>query len=128
MISNSISDKYLVSKGYLKYNIRPFRKSFKTHLPFDYVIYPLLLLYYNQWTLHSKPTGILLKPCAFVIPQVIIETIAEKKTDLITWRKGWSWYHSFITLFAKMLVCRLIIGLIRKVNKDNLSLLHDEKS
>jgi hypothetical protein len=53
------------------------------------------LLYYNQWTLNSKPLGIFLKILPFAIPEVIIETIAERKSNLITWKKGWNWYHSF---------------------------------
>ena len=33
IIGNSSADRYLVSKGYLKYEIRPFKKNFKIHLP-----------------------------------------------------------------------------------------------
>lgn len=121
-IGNSFADRYFVSKGYLKYNIRPFRKRFKIHLPFDYIHYPLVLLYYNQWTLNSKPIGIFLKLFPFIIPQVIIETIAAKKTKLITWKKGWTWYHSFISLIVKFLLCRLLIAVIRIINKRKISI------
>jgi hypothetical protein len=121
VIGNSMADRYLVSQGYLHYNIRPYKKRFKIHLPFDYIHYPLMLLYYNQWTLNSKPAGIIFKLFPFVIPQVFIETIAERKTKLISWRKGWSWYHSTITLIIKMLVCRGIIAMVRMINKDTLS-------
>lgn len=121
IIGNYFADKYLVSEGYLKYKIRPFPKRFKVHLPFDYIHYPLLLLYYNQWTLNSKPLGIFLKLFPFVIPQVFIETILAKKTKLITWKKGWTWYHSFITLFMKFALCRSIISIIRMINKGKIS-------
>ncbi|WP_025027874.1 CBO0543 family protein [Caldalkalibacillus mannanilyticus] len=120
-IGNFFADKYLVSKGYLKYPIKLFRK-YKIHLPFDYIHYPLLLLYYNQWTLNSKPIGIFAKLMPFVIPQTIIETIAAKKTKLITWKKGWTWYHSFISLMSKFLLCRGIIALIRVINKGKISI------
>lgn len=122
IMGNSLSDRYLVSKGYLKYQIRPLPKKFSIHLPFDFVHYPLSLLYYNQWTLNSKPMGIILKLFPFVIPQVITETIAAKKTNLITWKKGWNWYHSFISLVIKLLLCRSIIAIIRKINKDEISI------
>lgn len=122
VIGNSFLDRILVTKGYLKYKVRPFPKRFLIHLPFDSIHYPLMLLYYNQWTLNSKPLGIFLKLFPFIIPQLIIETIAEKKTDLITWRKGWRWYHSFFSLMAKFLLCRSIIALIRVINKKNLSM------
>ncbi|QOR68204.1 hypothetical protein IM538_08890 [Cytobacillus suaedae] len=121
ILGNSMADRYLVSKGYLKYKIRPFDKKFSIHLPFDYVQYPLILLYYNQWTLNSKPLGMFLKLFPFVIPQVLIETFAAKKTNLISWRKGWSWKHSFISLVIKLLLCRAIIAFIRKVNKGTIS-------
>jgi hypothetical protein len=121
VLGNSMADRYLVSKGYLRYNIRPIKNRFKIHLPFDYVHYPLLLLYYNQWTLNSKPAGIFFKLFPFVIPQVMIETLAERRSNLITWRKGWKWYHSFLTLVIKLLLCRGIIALIRIINKDTIS-------
>ncbi|WP_286180708.1 CBO0543 family protein [Bacillus sp. ISL-37] len=122
IIGNSWADRYLVSKGYLKYEIRPFKKKFKIHLPFDYVHYPLMLLYYNQWTLNSKPIGIFLKLFPFIIPQVLIETFAAKKTNLIDWKKGWTWYHSAISLVLKFLICRWIIGIIRIINDKELSI------
>ncbi|MGD7022366.1 hypothetical protein FZC79_16000 [Rossellomorea vietnamensis] len=121
VIGNSTIDRYLVTQGYLKYTIRPLREKVKIHLPFDYIHYPLMLLYYNQWTLNSKPAGIIFKMFPFVIPQVVMETIAERKTDLITWRKGWTWYHSFISLVLKLLICRGIISLVRIINNDTLS-------
>ncbi|MBY0099356.1 CBO0543 family protein [Mesobacillus maritimus] len=122
IIGNSLTDRFLVSRGYLGYKIRPFSNRVKIHLPFDYIHYPLLLLYYNQWTLNSKPTGIFFKLFPFVIPQVIVETIAAKKTKLITWKKGWSWYHSAISLGVKLLLCRSIIAMIRVANKDKISM------
>ena len=122
IIGNSLTDRFLVSRGYLGYRIRPFSHKVKIHLPFDYILYPLLLLYYNQWTLNSKPIGIFLKLFPFVIPQVIVETIAAKKTELITWKKGWSWYHSAISLGVKLLICRSIIAMIRVVNKNKISM------
>ncbi|TYS18628.1 hypothetical protein FZC78_03650 [Rossellomorea vietnamensis] len=121
VIGNSTIDRYLVTQGYLKYTIRPLREKVKIHLPFDYIHYPLMLLYYNQWTLNSKPAGIIFKMFPFVIPQVVMETIAERKTDLISWRKGWTWYHSLISLVLKLLICRGIISLVRIINKDTLS-------
>ncbi|WP_419393830.1 CBO0543 family protein [Cytobacillus praedii] len=121
-IGNSYSDKYLVAKGYLQYKIRPLPSLFNIHLPFDYVLYPLVLLYYNQWTLNSKPLGIILKLFPFVIPLILFETYAANRTKLITWKKGWTWYHSLISLIIKLLLCRSIIAIIRTINIKNISL------
>ncbi|WP_409250855.1 CBO0543 family protein [Bacillus sp. SCS-153A] len=121
VLGNSLADRYLVSKGYLRYNIRPYKDTFKIHLPFDYIHYPLMLLYYNQWTLNSKPAGLFFKLFPFLIPQVLLETFAERKTKLISWRKGWTWYHSLISLVIKLLLCRGIIALIRIINDESIS-------
>jgi hypothetical protein len=80
-----------------------------------------MLLYYNQWTLNSKPLEIILKLFPFVIPQTIIETIASKKTNLIKWKNGWTWYHSLISLMVKLLICRSIIAIIRIINNGKIS-------
>jgi hypothetical protein len=121
ILENYFADNYLVSRGYLKYKKKLFPR-IKVHLPFDFVHYPLILLYYNQWTLNSKPIGLFLKLFPFVIPLIFIETIAAKYTKLITWKKGWSWYHSLISVVVKMLLCRSIIAMIRKLNTGKLSL------
>jgi hypothetical protein len=122
-IGNFFSDSYLVSKGFLQYPKKLFPK-YKIHLPFDFIHYPLMLLYYNQWTLNSKPTGIILKLFPFAIPQTLIETVAAKKTNLISWKKGWSWYHSLISIVVKLLLCRGIIATIRVINKGRISTDH----
>ena len=119
-IGNFFSDEYLVTRGYLKYPKKLFPK-YKVHLPFDYIHYPLMLLYYNQWRLNSKPIGIILPLLPFVVPQTIIETIAAKKTNLIKWKKGWTWYHSLISLMIKLLICRAIIAIIRTINNGKIS-------
>lgn len=121
-LGNTMADRYLVSKGYLKYKVRPYKSKFSIHIPFDYIHYPLLLLYYNQWTLNSKPLGLIVKLLVCTTPQVLFETILEKKTDLITWRKGWSWYHSFLSMALKLFFCRMIIGGIRVINKKQVSI------
>ncbi|MBU9724245.1 MULTISPECIES: CBO0543 family protein [Bacillaceae] len=121
ILGNSMADRYLVSRGFLKYKVRPLPDKFGIHLPFDFIHYPLLLLYFNQWTLNSKPLGMILKLLLMVTPQVAIETYAAEKTNLITWRKGWSWKHSFVSMMIKFLLCRLIIAGIRVINKRSIS-------
>lgn len=120
-LGNSFADRYLVSQGFLQYKVRPFKKRYFIHLPFDYLYYPIMLLYYNQWTLNSRPLGHLLKLFTIIIPQVMIETLAERKTNLITWKKGWTWKHSMITLLIKFSICRFIISIVRSMNKGNIS-------
>ncbi|GAE36698.1 CBO0543 family protein [Halalkalibacter akibai] len=104
---NFLTDEYLTSRGFLSYNKKLF-PWLKGHLPFDLILFPLLILYYNQWTLNNKPVGAFLKLFPFAIPLILIEAVAEKKTNLISWKKGWSWYHS--------LLCRTFIAFIKMIN------------
>lgn len=119
-IGNHFADSYLVTKGYIKYKNKIF-KNIKIHLPFDYIHYPLLLLYYNQWTLNSRPIGVFLKAIILTTPQIILEILAEKKTKLIKWKKGWRWYHSFLSMVLKLIICRSIIAIIRIINRGKIS-------
>lgn len=120
VLGNTFADKLLVSKGFLRYK-KKFLNQFAIHFPFDFIHYPLMLLYYNQWTLNSRPIGIILKVLPIAIPQILVETFAAKKSNLITWKKGWTWYHSLISVILKMWVCRSIIALIRTINNGKIS-------
>ncbi|MGD6967520.1 hypothetical protein ACQCVP_13905 [Rossellomorea vietnamensis] len=45
VIGHSTIDRYLVTQGYLRYNILTLSEKVSIHLPFDYIHYPLMLLY-----------------------------------------------------------------------------------
>lgn len=119
--TNGLLDKLIVSyNNKLKYPTRLLPKIFKINILFDYLLYPTLTIVYNQLTAHDKPLKIFLKLFYFTIPVILVEFWAEQKTGLIKFRRGWKWYHSFLSLTIKSLFTRLIIGWVRKVgNKQN---------
>ncbi|OEH85340.1 hypothetical protein BHU72_04400 [Desulfuribacillus stibiiarsenatis] len=116
-VTNGIIDNFMTSYKILKYPVRFFPNVFKTHVLFDFLIYPTFTVLYNQVTEKDKPLAIFYKLLYFTVPMFFIEYWAVKKTNLIKWEKGWEWYHTFISVTIKSLVTRFVIGIIRKVDQ-----------
>lgn len=116
-VTNNSIDNYLTERGTVKYPVRFLPKRFKTHILFDFLIYPTLTILYNQITMKDKLLTVIFKTFYFTIPMFFIEYWAVRKTDLIKWNKGWKWYHSFISITLKSLITRLVIGLIRFIDE-----------
>jgi hypothetical protein len=112
---SSILDNILVKKGYLKYPVNLF-KSFDYSFIFDYLIYPLTCLFYNQLTMKSNILGIFIKTLYFSVPMSVAEYFLEKKTKLIKFKKGWNSVTSFFSLTITFLISRTFIAIVRKMN------------
>ncbi|OIJ12033.1 hypothetical protein BKP35_11120 [Anaerobacillus arseniciselenatis] len=117
-VTNGIIDNFMTSYKIVKYPVRFFPKVFKTHILFDFLVYPTLTILYNQVTEKDNYVAIFYKLLYFTVPMFFIECWAVKKTNLIKWEKGWEWYHTFVSVTIKSLVTRFIIGIIRKVDKN----------
>lgn len=113
--SNVILDRLFVHSHFLEYPVRLMPRKFKVNLLFDQLIYPTISIIINQVTKMDKPFTILAKMTSILIPVFLVEFFAERKTNLINWKKGWRWYHSLTSMFVKSLVNRLLIGGIRKI-------------
>jgi uncharacterized membrane protein len=109
----SILDNLLVKKGYLKYPVNLF-KIFDISALFSYLIFPISCIYFNQVTKNSSIKGILLKCVLFSLPSAIAEHWLERNTKLIKYKKSWTSFHSFISIFSTFLMVRFLMTLIRK--------------
>ncbi|MGO4886127.1 CBO0543 family protein [Anaerobacillus sp. MEB173] len=117
-VTNGIIDKIVVSYKTVKYPVRLLPKIFKTNILFDFLLYPIMTIIYNQLTEKDKPFFLFIKLFIFTIPMILIELLAERKTGLIKFKRGWKWYHSFISLNIKSLLTRLWIGWVRKIEES----------
>lgn len=111
----SILDSFVVQKKWVSYPIRPFKKSFKISTLFDYLLFPVTCILYNQVTYHSKLLGILGKAFFFSIPMTVLEFGLVKKTNLVKW-KNWTWYKTLISLTLTFWLDRVLMILVRKVS------------
>lgn len=118
-VYTSILDSLVVKQKRVAYPIRFFGKTFKINILFDYLLFPLVCLFYNQITYHSRLFGILGKALFFSVPMTMMEIGFEKKTKLVTWKKKWSWYHNLLSLTLTFWLDRGMIGLIRKVSNSS---------
>lgn len=116
-VTNGILDSFLSAYNIIQYPVRFLPKVFKTHILFDFLVYPTFTIIYNQITRKDKPFAIFYKLLFFTIPMTLIELWAVRKTKLIKWKKEWKWYHSFIGFTVKSLITRLFIGVVRKVER-----------
>jgi hypothetical protein len=116
---SSILDKLIVKKGYISYPVK-LLKLFDTSFIFDYLLFPITCVYYNQITHQKKLKTIITRVFYFSIPMTIVEQWIENKTNLVKYKKGWNWSYTFITLNGTFLLVRAIIGLIRmKTEKED---------
>ncbi|WP_426895877.1 CBO0543 family protein [Rossellomorea vietnamensis] len=109
---SSILDKFVVKKGYIKYPLKLI-KIFDTSFIFDYLLFPITCVYYNLATYQKNFKTILIRVLYFSVPMTMVEQWLERKTNLIEYRKGWSWVFTFISLNITFLMVRGIISLVR---------------
>ncbi|MGV3464201.1 MAG: CBO0543 family protein [Heyndrickxia sp.] len=91
-----------VKKGYIKYPINLF-KSFDIRFIFDYLLYPISCVYYNQITKKSNILGIMVKTFYFTIPMAVTE---------------WNSFTVFWTLSITFHISRAFIDIVRKAKNS----------
>ncbi|WP_071393333.1 CBO0543 family protein [Bacillus tuaregi] len=110
-------DTILNKKGYVRYPVNLVHH-FNTSVLFNYLLFPIACVYYNQLTKHSSLVGILIKVFFISFPMSIIEDWLEKNTQLVKYSRGWSSKVSFYTLTLTFWLVRGLMALIRRVNKE----------
>ncbi|MGM0878851.1 MAG: CBO0543 family protein [Bacillota bacterium] len=116
---SSILATILVQKKEFYYPVRFVPKIFKISITFDYLLFPLIGVFFNQTTLNSKPLQIFFQSLLFSIPMTIIEALLERYTKLINYKKGWNSLTSFWTLTTTLLFVRLFMSIIRKFHLED---------
>ncbi|MGG4488049.1 CBO0543 family protein [Metabacillus idriensis] len=116
---SSLVDNFLVKMGYISYPANLFKKYFNISVIFDYLIFPITCVFYNQLTLHSSIRGISAKVLLFSVPMTLVEDWLEKNTQLIKYHKGWNSKISFLSITFTFLFARLFIGFVRKISNHS---------
>lgn len=114
---SSIMDTFLTRRNKVSYPKRFLPRYFQINVLFDYLLFPITCVLFNQSTYNSNVFGIMIKALLFSIPMTIIETILEKNTKLIKFSKQWTSFHTLISEMLTFMGTRLFIGLIRKYTK-----------
>lgn len=111
---SSLIAKVAVSNRWLEFPFRLFPKVYKISIVFDYLIFPLACVWYNQTTYSSKLKGILFQAIfLYSLPMTIFEYWLERNTKLIKYN-NWTWFHTLLSLSFTFLFVRGFMGFIRK--------------
>ena len=116
---SSFLDQIIVKKKQISYPVRFMSKYFDSSLLFDYLLFPLLCVFYNRTSEKSNLHSIFLQSFIYTTPMTVLEVILEKKTNLIRYNKNWNWLITYSTLVVTFLFVRGFIAIIRKFNIEN---------
>ena len=116
---SSFLDQIIVKKKHVSYPVRFMSKYFDSSILFDYLLFPILCVFYNQTSEKSNLHSIFLQSFIYSTPMTALEVILEKKTNLIRYNKKWNWLITYSTLVVTFLFVRGFIAIIRKFNIEN---------
>ncbi|MFZ3590944.1 CBO0543 family protein [Bacillus sp. DJP31] len=116
---SSLIDSWTVSAGKISYPVRLSPNSFRISLLFDYLLFPILCVFYNQFTFRFRLLPTMLSVFIFSIPMIIIEVLLERFTNLINFKKGWNWFTSFYTLTLTFWFVRGTVYLLNYNSKED---------
>ena len=116
---SSFLDQIIVKKKQISYPVRFMSKYFDSSILFDYLLFPLLCVFYNRTSEKSNLHSIFLQSFIYTTPMTVLEVILEKKTNLIRYKKNWNWLITYSTLVVTFLFVRGFIAIIRKFNIEN---------
>ena len=119
---SSFLDQIIVKKKHVSYPVRFMSKYFDSSILFDYLLFPILCVFYNRTSEKSNLHSIFLQSFIYSTPMTVLEVILEKKTNLIKYNKKWNWLITYSTLVVTFLFVRGFIAIIRKFNIENPSI------
>ncbi|UOQ93929.1 hypothetical protein MUO14_02805 [Halobacillus shinanisalinarum] len=78
---------------------------------FEFLLFPVICIYYYQTTYHSAIFGIVWQAAVYSGALTIVESFLEMYTDLIKYLQ-WDWYYTWISVFIFMVIVRSSMGLL----------------
>ncbi|MFC0272852.1 CBO0543 family protein [Metabacillus herbersteinensis] len=103
----------VVEEKMLEYPISFLSEYFGSNLLYEYLLFPVVCIYFYQTTYYSRYLGITLQCVVYTSVLTIIEVLFEKYTDLIEYHT-WTWIHTSISIFFLMMFIRIIVQLINR--------------
>ena len=108
---SSIIGVIVVEEGMLTYPVNLFNRHFDSSLTYEYVLFPVLGVYYYQSTFRSGWTGYFVKAAIYSGIITITEFFLEKYTDLIHY-ESWTWIYTFLSTLFLLFIIRIIVKYI----------------
>ncbi|WP_027408467.1 CBO0543 family protein [Anoxybacteroides tepidamans] len=103
----------VVEMHMLDYPVRILSQYFDTSILFEYLLYPVVCVFFYQTTLRSSFLGIVGQCTLYISVLTAIEVLFEKYTSLIHYNT-WKWWYSFLTMFVLSFSVRMMMVWINK--------------
>jgi len=107
----------VVSNEMLEYPVRFLAKQFDTSILYEFLLFPVVCIYFYQSTYNSGYVNIILQGALYTSALTIIEVLFERYTDLIEYHT-WTWKFTFISTFVLMLFLRILMQLIYRQSRN----------
>ncbi|MBN8210596.1 hypothetical protein JI666_17715 [Bacillus sp. NTK071] len=108
---SSILGIMVVEEGMLSYPVNLFNNHFRSSLTYEYILFPLLGIYYYQTTSYSTWKGIVGWSALYSMGITVIELALEKYTGFIKY-ESWTWTYTFISTFIFFIIVRYLMKFI----------------
>lgn len=105
-----------VEENMLDYPVQLLDTHFDSSILFEYLLLPIVCIYFYQTTYHSSYRGIVLQCVLYASSLTIVEFFLEQNTDLIEYHT-WTWMHTFVSVFLLMLFVRLLADLLNRKHR-----------
>lgn len=103
----------VVEEKMIEYPINFLRNYFSSSLLYEYLLLPVVSIYFYKATYYSRYPSIFLKCALYTSALTIVEVFLEKYTDLIEYHT-WTWIYTFISIFFLMMFIRILMKFINK--------------
>lgn len=103
----------VVEEKMLEYPVRFLSNYFSSSLLYEYLLFPVVCIYFYQTTYHSRYLNMVLQCILYTSALTIMEIYFERYTDLIEYHT-WTWLHTYISTFFLMMFVRILLQLINK--------------
>ncbi|HEU5140397.1 MAG TPA: CBO0543 family protein [Bacillales bacterium] len=111
----SIFGVLIVEEGMLSYPVGIFPSYFDTSPLYEYLLLPVVCIYYYQSSFDSNWRGIIGQALIYSCLLTIFEKFLETYTNLIEYYT-WTWVDSFFSIFFMMIFVR---GTLKLINQNN---------
>lgn len=103
----------VVEEKMLEYPVRFLSTYFSSSLLYEYLLFPVVCIYFYQTTYRSRYLNIVLQCIFYTTALTIIEFFIERYTELIKYHT-WTWEYTFLSTFLLMMFIRFLMELINR--------------
>lgn len=99
----------------VQYPVNLFGSYFSSSLLFEFVLFPVVTIYFYQTSHRSRMLGITFQCVVYTGGLTIVEALFQRYTDLVEY-VHWSWTHTFLSVFCFLFAVRLLLKFINQIS------------